>query len=120
MSHTSALRRVSAFAAIGVLTIGSMLLQAAPGSASETGIITGKVVDGASAGVADADVTLESPTGRYKTHTNGRGEFAIVGVLSDTYTLIVSVGGTVESIEPDIYVAGNSQFTEITATTAQS
>jgi hypothetical protein len=119
MLHTSVLRHVSAFAAIGVLTVGSLLLQAAPGSASETGIISGKVVDGANAGVADADVTLESPTGRYKTHTNTKGEFAIVGVLSDTYTLIVSVDGTVEASEPGIYVAGN-QFTEITARAVQS
>jgi hypothetical protein len=116
MSHMPALRRVSALAAIGVLTIGSMLLQAAPSSASVTGIISGKVVDASNTGVADADVTLNSPTGRYKTHTNSKGEFAIVGVLSDTYTLVVSVDGTVQSSEPGIYVAGN-QFTEIAATT---
>jgi hypothetical protein len=120
MLHTIAHRRVSALAAIAVLTIGSLFLQATPSSAAETGIVAGKVVDTANAGVADADITLNSPTGRYKTRTNSKGEFAIVGVLSDTYTLVVSVDGNVEATEPGIYVAGGSQFTEITATAVQS
>lgn len=119
MRNTPLQRRLIAFAAIGLLTTGSMLVQAAPSFAAETGDISGRVVDASNSGVADADVTLTAPTGSYKTHTNSKGEFVIVGVLSDTYTVVVSVNGSVQSTEPGVFVAGN-QFTEIAATAAQS
>jgi hypothetical protein len=105
-------KRLFAFTAIGALALCSVLSHAAPGSAAEPGVIYGKVVDGWNAGVAGASITLTAPTGRYRTQTNNQGEFAIVGVFADTYTLTVRKDARVAMIEPGIGVT-DDQITDV-------
>jgi hypothetical protein len=107
-------KRLFAFTAIGAVALCSVLSHAAPSVAAEPGVIYGKVVDGWNAGVANASITLTSPTGRYQTQTNGKGEFAIVGVSAETYTLVVRKNARVEMNAPGIAVAGD-QVTDLGA-----
>jgi hypothetical protein len=112
MLHMPSRRRLFAFTAIGAAALCSVLSQAAPSVAATPGVIYGKVVDAWNAGVAGASITLTAPSGRYSTQTNGKGEFAIVGVSADTYTLIVRKNAVVEINAPGIGVAGN-QITDL-------
>lgn len=112
MLHMPSRQRLFAFTATGAVALCSVLSHATPSAAAEPGVIYGKVVDGWNAGVAGASVTLTAPTGRYSTHTNGKGEFAIVGVSADTYTLNVRKNADVEVNAPGIGVAGD-QITDL-------
>jgi hypothetical protein len=107
-------QRLFAFTAIGAVALASVLSHAAPGVAATPGIIYGKVVDNRNAGVANASITLTAPTGRYRTQTNGKGEFSIVGVSADTYTLIVRKNAKIEMNAPGIAVASD-QITDLGA-----
>jgi hypothetical protein len=107
-------QRLFAFTALGAVALCSVLSHAAPGAAAEPGVIYGKVVDGGNAGVANAGITLTAPTGRYRTQTNSKGEFAIVGVSADTYTLVVRKNAKVELNAPGIAVASD-QITDLGA-----
>ena len=73
----------------------------------QTGSITGLVVDAVDAPVPDADITLTGPGGRYSAHTNARGKFTLLGVLSETYTLIIKRNGTIRVSQPGIGVIGD-------------
>lgn len=60
----------------------------------QTGNINGTVVDTATkTPIADAAVTAVSPSGVYKARTDARGQFSILGVSVDTYTLSVEAKG---------------------------
>jgi hypothetical protein len=111
-------KSLSTFAAIGALALCSTLSLAAPARAAEPGIIAGTVVDKWDARVPDADVTLIAPTGRYHTHTNSKGEFAIVGVFCDTYTLTVEKAGLIAISASGIEVA-DDQITDLGAIAIQ-
>jgi len=112
MLQTLPRTRLFAFTAIGALALASALSHAAPSSAAEPGVISGRVVDGWNAGVAGASITLTAATGRYRTQTNSKGEFAIVGVSADTYTLTVRKNAVVEMNAPGIAVA-DDQVTDL-------
>jgi hypothetical protein len=112
MLHMSPRKRLVSFTAVGALTLCSIFSHAAPSSAAEPGVIYGKVVDGWNAGVAGASITLSAPAGRYRTQTNNKGEFAIVGVSADTYTLTVRKDAIVKINESDIGVA-EDQITDL-------
>jgi hypothetical protein len=100
------------FTAIGALALCSLFAHAAPGSAAEPGVIYGKVVDGQNAAISGARITLTAPSGRYRTQTNSRGEFAIVGVTAASYTLTVRKDATVAVTESGIGVA-DDQITDL-------
>jgi hypothetical protein len=112
MLHIPARQRLFAFTAIGAAALCSVLSHAAPSAAAQPGVIYGKVVDSWNAGMAGVSITLTAPSGRYSTQTNGKGEFAIVGVSADTYTLIVRKNAIVEVNAPGIGVAGD-QITDL-------
>jgi hypothetical protein len=67
---------------------------AVPASAASTGLIVGSVVDAATkAPLAGATVVATSPSGTYKTTSDEKGGFSIVGVVLDTYTISVQSPG---------------------------
>jgi hypothetical protein len=91
------------------LALSSLVFEAAPSLAAggQTGSIRGTIVDANSTAVAGADVTLKGPSARYAAHTDGRGQFIMVGVLTDVYTLTVRQNGTVKINQPNIGVVGD-------------
>lgn len=101
--------RFLSLAAIAILTLATAFSQTAPVRAAggQTGSITGTVVDASDAPVNDADITLTGPGGRYTAHTNARGKFTLLGVLTETYTLSVKSSGTVRVNQPGIAVVGD-------------
>jgi hypothetical protein len=84
-------------AALGVaLVLGFVLTSSIPAWASGgvVGSIHGTVVDkDTGSPLADANVSVASPAGEYKTTTNAHGFFSIIGLPSDTYTVTVSKSG---------------------------
>lgn len=112
MLHMPSRKRVFSFATIGAVALCSVLSHTTPSVAAEPGVIYGKVVDAWNAGVAGASITLSAPAGRYRARTNSKGEFAIVGVTADTYTLTVRKDAIVKMNESGIGVA-EDQITDL-------
>jgi hypothetical protein len=56
-------------------------------AAGTTGSINGTVADATGAPLADVTVTATSPTGQFKTTTNAKGFFAILGMSPDTFVV---------------------------------
>jgi hypothetical protein len=106
MFFTLTRKRLFSLAFIAAITLSTTLANATPSSAAGgAGIVSGLVVDANNRPVSGADVVFVAPTGRYRTHTNHKGRFMIVGMFADTYTLIVRENGIVEINQPEIYVA---------------
>lgn len=63
-------------------------------AAGTVGAINGNITDATTgAGIANVTVTAVSPTGTYKTTTDAKGFYSIVGVQPDTYTIAFSYQG---------------------------
>ncbi|MBV9104156.1 MAG: TonB-dependent receptor [Candidatus Eremiobacteraeota bacterium] len=59
-----------------------------------TGIVAGRVVSAANgAPIAVAEVAAASASGRYRTYTDQRGRYALVGVSPDTYAVTIAARG---------------------------
>jgi hypothetical protein len=80
--------------AVGVL---GLLLAAScfvPGRAASTGEIVGTVTDAKTKSpIAGAKVNVVSPSGSFATTSDAKGQFAIAGVVLDTYTISVQATG---------------------------
>ncbi len=98
-------QRLLSLAAIAALALATAAPALAAGG--QTGTITGTIVDASAAPVSDADIALTGPGGRYTAHTNARGKFTLLGVLTETYTLTVKCNGTVRVSQPGIGVVGD-------------
>ena len=88
-------RVIASFAALA-LVAGLISSLAAPASAAggQYGSIQGYVIDGKTkAAIAGATVSAAAPTGQFKTVTDGRGYFNILGVNVDTYTISIEAKG---------------------------
>ncbi|MBD5656175.1 MAG: TonB-dependent receptor [Candidatus Eremiobacteraeota bacterium] len=67
---------------------------AAPAFAASTGQIAGTVVDAKTkAPLAGAKINAVSPSGAFQTTSDAKGQFAIAGVVLDTYTISVQAPG---------------------------
>ena len=58
-----------------------------------TGAILGSVTTEAGKPLANAGVVATSPSGRYVTTTDASGRFVILGVVADTYSIVVQAKG---------------------------
>jgi hypothetical protein len=71
--------------------VSGMLLSStfpAYAAGGQTGNVTGSVVDATTgAPIADAAIAVVAPSGTYKTTTDGKGFFSILGLNVDTYTI---------------------------------
>jgi Carboxypeptidase regulatory-like domain len=100
-------QRLLSLAAIATLALAAFHAAPALAAGGQRGTITGTIVDASDAPVPDADVTLAGPGGRFTAHTNARGKFTLLGVLTETYTLTVRCSGTVRVNQPGIGVIGD-------------
>jgi hypothetical protein len=72
-----------------------------------TGNLSGQVLDEAGGPVANAAVTLSSPSGTYKQTTDKSGRFNFLNVSVDTYVLSVEAEGFEQIGQPGITVSGD-------------
>ena len=69
------------------------MLTPAFAAGGQTGIVQGTVTDANKQPIANASISVASPTGSYSATTSGQGTFTIVGVNVDTYVISVSAPG---------------------------
>jgi len=86
---------VARFVVSLVLALAMVASYAAPSSAvgGQTGTLTGRVVDPSGAPVAGAQVVAASPSGTYRSTTDGSGAFTITGIVLDSYTVTITKAG---------------------------
>jgi hypothetical protein len=84
----SLVRRTIAIACAAALAGGGY-----PALAGTTGALLGRVTDSAGAPLADAKVTMTSPSQVSSTRTDARGNFVFASLAPDTYTLDVRKDG---------------------------
>jgi hypothetical protein len=84
-----------------VLLVSVGLASASRDDAAEatTGVIVGSVVDENGHAVARAAVAAGSPSGRYATHTDARGRFALLGIVPDVYSVSIQQTGYASSVQ---------------------
>ncbi len=102
--------RTTRFLAVLFVLVSLVLSSAVPTFAAGgvNGNVTGTVVDAASGvPVAGAAITLTSPTGTYKTTTDGKGFFNVLGANVDTYTISVELKGYEGLLRQGITVIGD-------------
>jgi hypothetical protein len=84
-------------AAAAFIAVTSMLIQStvpAFAAGGQTGNLRGVVVDAATRSpIGNASITAVSPSSRYSAQTNARGEFSILNLTVDTYTITISEAG---------------------------
>lgn len=81
------------------------VLTCAPARPATTGQIVGTIVDSEShRPIAKAAVTATAATGNYRTVSDAKGVFTIVGVVPDTYTVTVTAAGYAVYSQPGVTV----------------
>jgi hypothetical protein len=71
------------------------------------GTLTGVVTDGAGTPLANVVVSASAPSARYRAKTDARGQFVIVGVNPDTYTISAEIGGYESGVDEGVSVIVN-------------
>lgn len=125
VSFHSAVRRafyariiVAALAVVFVMT-SSMLPSLAAGG--QTGNLQGTLIDAQTKSpLSNAAVTAVAPSGRYATHTDAHGNFQIVGMIVDTYTISASLTGYQPLVLQGITIGGDSTVNVSTQTLTRS
>jgi hypothetical protein len=86
-----------------------MLMSSIASSAAEinSGVITGVVTGADGKPLADVVISASAPSARYKVKTDARGEFVIVGVSPDTYTISAELGGFESGVDQGVTVIVN-------------
>jgi hypothetical protein len=83
--------------------------------AETTGSILATVTDENGAPVAGVTVSLRSPSQTARGQTDARGNFSVIDLIPDTYTLVLTKPGYQPSAFPGILVfAGNERFLKLT------
>jgi len=96
--------------AAAVLTAALLLATVAPSFAAggQSGSLQGVIVSGSTnQPLSGVVVTAVSPTGRYTTKTDSHGQFQIIGVNVDTYTLSFSLAGYESGAVSGVTVQGD-------------
>ena len=79
---------------VAAAIVTSLAMSAQPGLAGTTGSLAGSVVDAATAGpLADATVTVTSPSQVATTRSDARGKFVFLSLAPDTYTVSIQQTG---------------------------
>ncbi|MBV8282593.1 MAG: carboxypeptidase regulatory-like domain-containing protein, partial [Candidatus Eremiobacteraeota bacterium] len=89
MLHSMSWRRVMPFA----LVVGALSYWPVQASAGVTGTLNGFVEDAHNAPVAQAKISVTSPSQNAITQTDARGQFAFVSLYPDTYAITASKDG---------------------------
>ncbi len=99
-------------ALVAVLLAVAMLAQGTWALAGTTGGVSGSVVDASTqAPIADAKVTVSSPSETMSANTDATGHFAFISLIPDTYTVSVSKDGYAPASEGGITVFADATQT---------
>ncbi|MHB8229373.1 MAG: TonB-dependent receptor [Vulcanimicrobiaceae bacterium] len=99
-------------ALVAVLLLVAMLAQGTWALAGTTGGVSGSVVDASTqAPIADAKVTVSSPSETMSANTDATGHFAFISLIPDTYTVSVSKDGYAPASEGGITVFADATQT---------
>jgi hypothetical protein len=101
------------FSVIALAGLMPLLLSPLPSFAAggQTGNVSGTVVDATSnAPVPGAAVTIVAPSGTYKTTTNDRGFFSVLGLNVDTYSISVEKTGYEALLRQGVTVIGDQDL----------
>ncbi len=100
-------RSISAFLVALAIVVSSFTpSQAQVGG--EFGTVTGTVQNNQGQPIANARVTLASPSQTFRQTTDARGNFTFLGVTIDTYTISVQATGLAPLTQPGITVTGSN------------
>lgn len=90
-------------------TFASIVTTSIPCSAAElnAGVLTGVVTDTAGTPLANVAISAAAPSARYRARTDQRGQYVIVGVNPDTYTLSAEIAGFQSGTETGVVVIVN-------------
>ena len=92
MRRVARLRDLAAAVLAAVFILSTVAPSFAAGG--QSGSLQGTIVSGATnQPLGDVQITAVSPTGRYTAKTDARGQFQIIGMNVDTYTVSFSLGG---------------------------
>jgi hypothetical protein len=87
----------------------------------QTGNVSGTVIEDVSGiPIPNASVTIVSPTGTYKTTTNGKGFFSILGLNVDTYTISIEAKGFEPLLREGVTIIGDQDLSLGTIRMAKS
>jgi len=96
---------------VAALVIVSLMLSSfspAYAAGGVTGSLTGTVVDSATGKtLSGAKISIAAPTGTYQATTDAKGNFSILGVSADTYTLSISAPGHKPLVQSGVSVVGD-------------
>ena len=96
-----------------LLVAALMFTTAGPAYAAggQTGNISGTVQDASShLPLANARVDAVSPTGTYRTQTDSKGFFSILGLSVDTYTITIELQGYQSVTQPGVTIQGDANL----------
>src|SRR5579862_3160387 len=89
--------------------------------AATVGSLQGTVVDAANRHpIAGARLQIASASGTYRTVTDARGFYSIVGVIPDTYAFTIAAAGYLPFAQTGIFVTQDSNLVVNAALTRQS
>ena len=98
--------------AVASLAAACLFAFAEPSLAGTTGGITGRAVDATNSGpVADAAVTVTSPSQNASTKTDANGHFSFISLAPDTYTVTASKEGYSAQSVPGVTVISDQTRT---------
>jgi hypothetical protein len=75
-----------------------------------SGVLTGVVTDAAGSPLANVAIAASAPSARYKAKTDARGQYVIVGVSPDTYTISAELPGFESGVESGVTVIANQSL----------
>jgi hypothetical protein len=104
----AALLRTLAVLAVVVSLILASSVAAFAQAGGTNGNVTGRVVDASGAGIANAKVTLASPSGSFPRTTASGGHFSFLGIPSDTYVLSIEAPGYQTQVQSGVTVTGGA------------
>lgn len=105
------LRLLSRFAALAAVMVG-LLLPGQLAAQSGTGTVRGQVKDPSGAVVAQATVTLRSPSGETQIrHTNRQGTYEFRNVAPGVYRVAITATGFAVFAQPEVQVAAGKAST---------
>ena len=98
---------------VATLVLGNVVLTASTANAAGgiSGSVSGTIVDESKNPVPGVEITVASPSGTYHGRSDAKGQFAILGVLADTYVISLQKTGYQTSTLSGVTVTGDNALT---------
>jgi len=106
-------RRVFCALLVATLVLGNVVLTASTANAAGgiSGSVSGTIVDESKNPVPGVEITVASPSGTYHGRSDAHGQFAILGILADTYLITLQKTGFQTTTISGVTVTGDNALT---------